>query len=172
MSGITIDTRSCSSFRWRYFYADNIVVVRDILSKSNANFGVNILIVLLRKEKLNTKTNQESTPKQQPVSLYCFLRKGIVWGCVQNPTPNITTTHAIVSFSQRTVLAPSALVSQKAAVVECTCADGSNSGRSTIKQLTCSIEHDSSSGERRRVVCLNWYQRERSSDVLSGFHGH
>lgn len=51
--------------------------------------------------------------------------------------PKIVITHAMVSFSHRTVLAPSALGSQKAAVVECTCADACSCMRSTSKQLTC-----------------------------------
>lgn len=44
-------------------------------------------------------------------------------------------------FSQLTVLAPSDLVSQKAAVVECTCADGPDATRSTTKQLTCRVSN-------------------------------
>lgn len=58
-------------------------------------------------------------------------------GLTQIATPKSKRTHAIVSFSQHIVLAPSALVSQKAAVAVCTCADCCFSGRSTNKQLTC-----------------------------------
>lgn len=62
-----------------------------------------------------------------------------VFGFTQIATPKSKITQAMVSFSQRIVLAPSDLLSQKAAVVECICADGRDIIRSTRKQLTCRV---------------------------------